>query len=86
MVDTCAAPLGDLGNAITVQAVSDIDGDGTLSLVATFAPSIKAKDGTVNVAAPAATGGDQTNCNGDGTQPGTIGNGQVTTCSSDNIF
>jgi len=91
---TCAGTgtLDALGQALTIGASSDIDGDAVGSLVASFTPSIVASTGDVNVAAPAAdiamfaappTGIDTTVCT---LQPGTVGNGQVTNCSADNVF
>jgi type IV pilus assembly protein PilA len=84
--------LDALGQALTIGATSDIDGDATGSLVASFTPSIVASTGKVNVAAPALaatmfakapTTVDSTVCT---TQPATVGNGQVTNCSADNVF
>jgi hypothetical protein len=85
--------LDALGQALTIGATSDIDGDGTGSLVGLFVPSIVAATGNVNVPAPAlaqamfanppATKVDTTVCT---KQPTTVGNGQVTNCSADNIF
>jgi type IV pilus assembly protein PilA len=83
--NTCPAPLGDLGAGVTVTAISDIDGDATLSLVAAWKPQRDAAGDVVADSAPAAAGGDDTNCDG-GTQPATVGDGQVHTCSADNIF
>ena len=94
---TCAGKvpnttLGTLGQAITIAATSDIDGDTVGSLVASFTPSIVASTGKVNVVAKAAGAGmfanppttvDTTVCT---TQPATVGNGQVTNCSADNVF
>ena len=92
---TCAGTgtLTTLGDAVTVGSTSDIDGDTVGSLVAAFQPSLKA-DGTVNVAAPviakasfaASTATVSTVVCPGGTQPASIGNGQVTNCSADNIF
>ncbi len=87
--------LGALGQALTVAATSDIDGDTVGSLVASFTPSIIASSGNVNVNAPtpvAATFGaapatvNNTVCSGAPAQPTNVGNGQVTNCSADNIF
>ena len=91
MVNTCPAPLGDLGGAVTISGQSDIDGDGVYSLVAAFVPAIKSSDGTVATAAPVAltpqgsAAATLQNCAG-GLQPTNIGNGQVTNCSADNVF
>lgn len=92
---TCAGTnnLGALGAAITVAATSDIDGDSVGSLVAAFAPSITASTGVVKTAAPTPaaatfsappTSVDNPNCAAG--QPTNVGNGQVTNCSSDNVF
>jgi len=91
---TCkgTATLTDLGQALTIAATSDIDGDGVGSLTASFTPSIVASTGKVNVAADSAVNVvfakgpakiDSTVCT---TQPATVGNGQVTNCSADNVF
>ncbi|HUK66158.1 MAG TPA: prepilin-type N-terminal cleavage/methylation domain-containing protein [Anaeromyxobacteraceae bacterium] len=92
-VAACAAPLGNLGAAVTIAAASDIDADQVLSLVASFTPAITASTGAVATAAPSATGAgvgaltgvNTVNCNG-GAQPTNIGNGQVVNCSADNVF
>jgi type IV pilus assembly protein PilA len=85
----CTLPTGidDFSSEITVSAASDIDGDATLSTVALWVPLRDSTTGAVKTAAPAAATavGDLTNCTG-GTQPATIGDGQVTNCSADNIF
>ena len=76
-----------LGAAYTLNAVSDIDGDATLAKVAMWRP---VRDNTGNITAtgtaPAIARGDNTNCAGADTQPANIGDGQVTTCSADNVF
>jgi len=85
------AGLGLLGGSLTISAFADIDDDGVNSAVAMWKPrrlSTGAPDGTatpipVTTAVPAGT--DVTNCPG-GTQPATIGDGQVHTCSTDNVF
>ena len=90
---TCVAslPLGALGQALTIAATSDIDADGVGSLVASFTPAITASTGAVSKVAPvpyafAAPATISTvNCPA-GVQPGNVGNGQVTNCSSDNVF
>ena len=84
----CAAPVGIGGftSEISISAISDIDGDATNATVAAWVPLRDSTTGDVKTAAPAATlVGDVTNCAG-GTQPATIGDGQVTNCSADNIF
>ena len=55
MVNLCAAPLGNLGAAVTISGQSDIDGDGVYSLVAAFVPSINSGTGAVATAAPIAS-------------------------------
>ena len=86
-VATCAntvGTLGTLGLTYSLNANSDIDGDKVLSKVAMWRP---VRDNAGNpTAAPGIAGGDNTNCNSKDTQPANIGDGQVTTCSSDNIF
>ncbi len=88
---SCAAPLGALGQAVTIGATSDIDGDTAGSLIASFTPSRKS-DGTVNVAAKAAgialfkTPPTTVNSAVCTAQPANVGDGQVTNCSADNIF
>jgi type IV pilus assembly protein PilA len=90
-VAACPAPLGALGQAITIAATSDIDGDAVGSLVVAFTPAVTASTGIVATVAPppiafAAPATISTvNCPG-GVQPGNIGNGQVTNCSADNVF
>ncbi len=94
-VATCAgtATLDTLGQALTIAATSDIDGDTVGSSVASFTPALD-NTGTVATLAPAVAAAmftaapatvDILVCAG-GLQPGTIGNGQVTNCSSDNVF
>jgi len=89
MVANCAAPLGALGRAITVAANSDIDGDGIFSAVAYWKPTRDAV-GAVAVLAPVApglaVGAGLQNCPG-GLQAGAnVGDGQIHTCSADNVF
>jgi type IV pilus assembly protein PilA len=89
---SCAAPLGDLGQALTIAATSDIDGDDEGSLVASFTPSIVASTGSVKINAPATTTITWTaqpttiNTSVCTTQPANVGNSQVTNCSADNVF
>jgi type IV pilus assembly protein PilA len=84
--------LGALGQALTIAATSDIDGDTVGSVVAAFTPSIVASTGAIDTAAPAVAAAlfaagpatlDTTVCT---LQPATVGNGQVTNCSADNVF
>ena len=85
MVNTCGAPLGNLGLAYSINAISNIDGDAQLGTVGMWRPQRNNAGALVGVAPPALAGGDLTNCPG-GTQPAPIGDGQVQTCSADNIF
>ncbi len=87
---TCAAPaIASFGYALSISAISDIDGDktggGRYATVGSWQPS-RTAGGTVKVAAPALPlADDLTGCPG-GTQPAGIGDGQVTSCSADNVF
>ncbi len=83
--------LGLLGSGLAVAGYSDIDNDTVLATVGAWSPRINSATG---VATPApdfqtalAVAGtvNVDNCPG-GTQPGTIGNDQVTNCSADNVF
>lgn len=85
----CPAPLGNLGRAITVAANSDIDGDGIFSAVAYWKP-VRNNAGVITTLAPVApgiaVGAGLTNCAG-GLQAGAnVGDGQIHTCSEDNVF
>jgi type IV pilus assembly protein PilA len=80
-----------LGQAVTIQATSDIDGDTVGSLIASFTPARTASTGLVATAAPviaAFTAGPTTisNTNCATGQPGNAGDGQVVNCSADNVF
>lgn len=91
---TCAAPIAitGMGYALSISAISDIDGDTVLATVGAWQPQ-RDNTGAVITAAPAlALSGNLDNCAG-GTQPGAgaggagnIGDGQVTNCSADNVF
>ena len=87
---TCVAtaPFGALGRAVSVTANSDIDGDAVLSTVLYWKP-VRDNTGAITTDAPAApnlAAADTTNCGG-ATQPALgFGDGQLFTCSSDNIF
>jgi type IV pilus assembly protein PilA len=86
---TCAAtaPLGALGRAISVTANSDIDGDAVLGTVGYWKP-VRDNAGLVTTVAPnlpTLAAANTTNCGGVA-QPANIGDGQITTCSSDNVF
>jgi type IV pilus assembly protein PilA len=86
MVNTCGG-LGALGLAYSITAISDVDGDGAANrgLVGMWRPQRDNAGAPVGAAPPALAGGDLTNCPG-GTQPANVGDGQVQTCSADNIF
>ncbi len=82
-----------LGQALTIAATSDIDGDTEGSIVAAFTPAITASTGVVSTAAPTivigmfATPPTTINTAVCTTQAGAaVGNGQVTNCSADNVF
>jgi type IV pilus assembly protein PilA len=84
----CGLPvgIGAFSLEMAISAVSDIDGDTTLATVAAWVPRRDSTTGGIQQAAPGVVlFGDTTVCGGV-TQPGTIGDGQVTNCSSDNIF
>jgi type IV pilus assembly protein PilA len=90
---TCAGTLlfGTLGSAITVSATSDIDGDTVGALVQAFTPTVTASTGVSLADAPAqavfaAGPASILNTICAGGQPATVGNGQVTNCSPDNVF
>jgi type IV pilus assembly protein PilA len=93
MVDDCTGTsnLTALGSGLAVAAYSDIDNDTNLATVAAWSPRINSVDGVATAAPDFQTaltvGGTANvdNCAG-GLQPGTIGNGQVTNCSADNVF
>ncbi len=92
---TCAATatspaIASFGYALSIGAISDIDGDGAFSQVCAWQRQLGA-DGKEAAAAPACPGGGDTTVCGGAVQPGavdahTIGDGQVTNCSADNIF
>ena len=84
----CAAPAGiDIfASEIAISAVSDIDGDAQLATVAAWVPRRNSTTGAVQQAAPAAALVGNTVVCGGALQPATIGDGQATNCSSDNIF
>ncbi len=93
MVATCTGTsnLTALGSGLAVAAYSDIDNDTILATVAAWSPRINSATGVATPAPDFRTAltvagtVNASNCSG-GTQPGTIGNGQVTNCSSDNVF
>ena len=85
-----AASLGDLSAVVTMQAVADIDDDTVNGLVVVFKP-LRGALGTIasGTAAPDAAppgGTDTSNCGGLAQVDGTHGDGQVITCSGDNVF
>jgi type IV pilus assembly protein PilA len=84
---TCAAvaPLGALGRAMVINGSSDIDGDAVLSKVSVWKP-VRDNTGAITTVAPGVVQGNNANCGGADTQPTNIGDGQITTCSTDNIF
>jgi type IV pilus assembly protein PilA len=91
LVLTCAGTsrLGALGRALSIQANSDIDGSGPapaeVATIALWRP-VRDNTGAITQAAPPVTAtGDTTNCAG-GLQPPAVGDGQVHTCSLDNVF
>ena len=86
---TAITGVGTFGVRHAISAISNIDGDAVNATVALWSPS---RDGTgTRTDAPTLTLiGDTTICGG-GAQPAdgaanAVGDGQVTTCSSDNIF
>jgi type IV pilus assembly protein PilA len=82
---TCATPdIGSLGYELAVSAISDIDNDSTLGLVGLWQPKRNSAGTVVSTAALSLTG-DNAICGGND-QPTNIGDGQVTTCSKDNVF
>jgi type IV pilus assembly protein PilA len=85
MTATCAAPLGALGLAYAVTAISNIDGDATNGLVGLWRPQRDNVGALVGTAPGPLAGGDLTNCP-TGVQPASVGDGQVHTCSADNTF
>jgi hypothetical protein len=89
-VATCALapPLGPLGRAITVMANADIDGDAVNSAVAYWKP-VRNNAGVITTIAPAAVSvgaPDLTNCAGGVQAAANVGDGQIHTCSADNVF
>jgi type IV pilus assembly protein PilA len=81
------AGLGAFGGAMSVSAISDIDGDATAATVGLWQPLRVAATGAVGTAAPGLplVGANLVVCGG-AAQPATIGDGQVTNCSADNVF
>jgi len=85
-VATCAAPvIGAFGYALSISAISDIDGDTVKATVGAWQPQLNNAGAVVTAAPNLPLIGDTTVCGG-AAQPATIGNGQVTNCSADNIF
>jgi type IV pilus assembly protein PilA len=84
---TCAAPvgIGAFGYALSISAVSDLDGDATLATVGFWSPQMNSADGTVKTPAPSLPlVGDTTVCGG--AAPGTNQQNTPLNCSSDNVF
>jgi len=91
LLTTCAG-LGDLGLAYSITAVADIDGDANVAaipanmgMVGMWRMQRDNAGAQVGALPPNVAGGDATNCAG-GAQPATVGDGQVHTCSADNVF
>jgi type IV pilus assembly protein PilA len=87
---TCAAtaPLGALGRALSIAGDSDIDGDAVFSAVAFWKP-VRNNLGVITTIAPVAptiAGSDLTNCAGGLQAAANVGDGQIHTCSADNVF
>jgi type IV pilus assembly protein PilA len=84
----CGGGLGLFGGALSVTANSDIDADGVLTSVAAWQPVRDATTGIIQTNAPALINlaGANTAVCGGVVQPASIGDGQVTVCSSDNVF
>jgi len=78
--------LGNFGGALSVSATSDIDADATLATVGSWQPVRVAATGAIGTAAPALVAPGNIVVCGVATQPVTIGDSQVTVCSSDNVF
>jgi type IV pilus assembly protein PilA len=92
-VNTCAAAnarLGDLSAVATMFAVADIDDDAVNGLVVVWKPQRGAAgtiaSGTAAPAVVAPAGTNNGNCGGFAQVEGTHGDGQVITCSTDNVF
>jgi type IV pilus assembly protein PilA len=90
--NTCAGTnrLGILGLSYAIQAASNIDGDtgaGSVALVAMWRPQRNNTGAPMaGAAGPVAfANANLQNCAG-GTQPLNVGDGQVHTCSADNVF
>jgi len=90
-VNTCVAANAQLGNlsaVATMWAAADIDDDAVNGLVVVWKPQRTAA-GAIGTAAPAfvpPAGTNSGNCGGLVQIDGTHGDGQVITCSLDNIF
>jgi type IV pilus assembly protein PilA len=85
-VNNCGAPAVTLGYDVTIGASSDIDGDGVFSLVCLWRAQLNNLGTEVQapVACPGALAVDNTVCQA--AKPGSVGYGQVTNCSADNVF
>jgi type IV pilus assembly protein PilA len=82
---TCTTPAVSFGLSLSIGAISDIDGDSTKAQVCAWQPQMSSAGTVVGTTPSCPGGGDSTVCGGV-TQPTTIGNGQVTNCSADNVF
>jgi type IV pilus assembly protein PilA len=78
--------IASFGSALSISAISDIDGDAVQATIGAFQPARRA-DGTIATEAPVLpVMGNVANCAG-GARPLTgLGDGQVTNCSADSIF
>ncbi len=87
-VASCGAPvIGAFGYAVSISARSDIDGDAVFSTVGLWQPQRTAAGVIQTVAPVLPLMGDVANCTGGLQAAATgVGDGQVTNCSSDNIF
>jgi type IV pilus assembly protein PilA len=86
---SCTTPAVSLGLSLAIGASSDIDGDSTPSLVCAWQPQLSSAGtvvGTTPACPGASTSGLSVSVCGSANQPASIGNGQVTNCSADNVF
>ena len=79
-----APVIGAFGLGLAISAISNIDGDAVNATVGAWQPQ-RDSAGAATAAPAMPLVGDVVNCPGS-TQPATIGDGQVTNCSADNIF
>jgi type IV pilus assembly protein PilA len=89
LVVACTTPPGNLGRVLSIGAWSNIDGDTSIGTVCLWRDHVDVDTGQTvtapNCPAAAAPGANVANCPG-GTRPVTVGSGQVTGCSKDNVF